>query len=59
MAGPYDARDALIDNFPTATEADIDDVARTLEGAATEWSGKYERDMRYPLLGQKRAMFVH
>ena len=42
--GPHDARDVLTDNFPDATEEDIDDAARALEGTATEWADKYGRD---------------
>src|SRR6266496_520073 len=41
--GPYDAREVLADNFPDATEADIDDAARTLEDTATEWVDRYGR----------------
>lgn len=42
--GPHDARDVLADNFPDATEEDIDDAARTLEETATEWVEKPGRD---------------
>jgi hypothetical protein len=42
--GPRDARDVLADKFPDATEADIDDAARTLEETATEWVEKPGRD---------------
>ncbi len=38
--GPHDAHDVLVDNFPDAAEADIDDAARTLEETATEWAEK-------------------
>jgi len=43
--GPHDARDILTDNFPDATEADIDDAVSTLEETAIEWVEKPGRDM--------------
>jgi hypothetical protein len=42
--GPHNARETLANNFPDATEADIDDAARTLERTATEWVEKPRRD---------------
>jgi hypothetical protein len=40
--GPYDARDELLDHFPSAPDALIEQAARILEEEGTEWVRKGE-----------------